>query len=146
MLRLVLPQGQSALHWAAESGSSAAAQLLLQTGIDPRPRDEEGQTAADLAASRGFEECASLIRAYPFDPAAIAGGGAGVGGAAHMRPAVTDELPPLKRGAPNTQPKFGGGEQAATSLGLVASINSGDASAAISDLAAIEAMKQQMGR
>jgi ankyrin repeat protein len=47
-------------HDAAQA--LAVARLLLEHGADPSVRDGEGRTAADLAAKRGMDEVAALLR------------------------------------------------------------------------------------
>jgi len=52
---------QTALHWAAERGSSRAVPLLLAAGADVNARDEVGKTPLHLAAKEGQETIAELL-------------------------------------------------------------------------------------
>ena len=46
-------RGRTALMIAAERGHAEVAKLLLAHGADPARREQQGKTAADLAASDG---------------------------------------------------------------------------------------------
>lgn len=58
--------GTTALHFAAARGQRAMVELLLAHGADPRRRGRkfsaEGQTPIDLAAARGHDDVARLLR------------------------------------------------------------------------------------
>lgn len=51
------------LHWAAASGRTAAADLLLSRGADPGAKDRKGATPIDVADSEGFGALADRLRA-----------------------------------------------------------------------------------
>ena len=51
----------TALMWAAGYGRSDCVRLLLDRGADPRPRDDRGKTARDIAQEQGFQETAVLL-------------------------------------------------------------------------------------
>lgn len=48
-----LPNGLTALHYAARSGHLRTVEILLEHGADVSARDEKGATALDLASARG---------------------------------------------------------------------------------------------
>ena len=52
----------TALHYAAWYGNLAAIQFLLDGAADTTLRDKNGQTAADIAAERGFQNCVIKLR------------------------------------------------------------------------------------
>lgn len=54
--------GMTALHYAAWYGNLAAIQFLLDGAADTTLRDKNGQTAADIAAERGFPNCVIKLR------------------------------------------------------------------------------------
>ncbi len=54
--------GMTALHYAAWYGNLAAIQFLLDGAADTTLRDKNGQTAADIAAERGFQNCVIKLR------------------------------------------------------------------------------------
>jgi ankyrin repeat protein len=49
------------LHWAAWRRHLSVVKLLVERGADVRVKDEDGQTARDLAWSRGQEDVADLL-------------------------------------------------------------------------------------
>ncbi|MEO8218259.1 MAG: serine hydrolase [Acidobacteriota bacterium] len=53
--------GFTALHHAAESGSAAAAQALLDAGADPSLRSASGETPSDVARRHGNTAVAQII-------------------------------------------------------------------------------------
>jgi uncharacterized protein len=55
--------GYTALHWAAHQDQLEVAQLLLRFGAKIDLRNNNGQTAADLATQRGHQRIADAIRA-----------------------------------------------------------------------------------
>lgn len=56
-------EGFTALHEAAQSGSSALVRLLLDAGADPSSRTEKGQTPALVARDAKHEDVAALLHA-----------------------------------------------------------------------------------
>jgi ankyrin repeat protein len=54
--------GYAPLHQAAASGSEAVVDLLLRAGANPALRCDQGKTAADYAAERGFATLANMLR------------------------------------------------------------------------------------
>jgi ankyrin repeat protein len=52
---------RTALHWAAERGDLAIAELLLGRGADRGLADKQGKTALDLALAGGHVEIAALM-------------------------------------------------------------------------------------
>ena len=57
--------GFTALHHAAEAGSTAAAQALLDAGADTSLRNAQGETALDVARRKGNMAVAQLIDRAP---------------------------------------------------------------------------------
>jgi ankyrin repeat protein len=55
--------GITPLHLAAASGSLELMNLLLAAGADPKAKDSEGHTPAEVAASHGFPELAAALQA-----------------------------------------------------------------------------------
>eukprot|EP01108_Squamamoeba_japonica_P005836 TRINITY_DN471_c0_g3_i2.p2 TRINITY_DN471_c0_g3~~TRINITY_DN471_c0_g3_i2.p2 ORF type:complete len:319 (+),score=174.33 TRINITY_DN471_c0_g3_i2:100-957(+) len=59
--------GDAPLHWAARAGAAAPLATLLDAGADVLARNDDGETAADIAAvsvragQSGAEQCASLL-------------------------------------------------------------------------------------
>lgn len=53
--------GWTALHHGATTGDTDIARILIEAGVDPRTRDVENRTAADVARDRGHETCADYI-------------------------------------------------------------------------------------
>ena len=54
--------GKAALHWAAERGHEACAQLLLQHGAEVDARTREGWSALFFAARMGHTHVIRLLR------------------------------------------------------------------------------------
>nr|KAF6450116.1 espin like [Molossus molossus] len=54
--------GGTPLHDAAESGQLECCRTLVSHHVDPSLRDEDGYTAADLAAYHGHQDCAQYLR------------------------------------------------------------------------------------
>ena len=51
----------TALMWAAGYGRTDCVRLLLERGADPRPQDDRGKTARDIAREQGFPDTAALL-------------------------------------------------------------------------------------
>ena len=64
------PQGWSALHFAAQSGSEEIARILLEGGANVDPRDSYGNTPLGKATfeSQGNGEMIMLLRSFGADP------------------------------------------------------------------------------
>ena len=56
-------QGYTLLHYAAQLGSLAAVQALLDRGADPAIKPQDGKTAADLAATPPVRAALAAARA-----------------------------------------------------------------------------------
>jgi ankyrin repeat protein len=58
------PQYGTPLFWlpSDEAKALAVTRLLLEHGADPAVRDGEGRTAAEVAAKRGMDAVAALLR------------------------------------------------------------------------------------
>ncbi|XP_026576686.1 LOW QUALITY PROTEIN: espin [Pseudonaja textilis] len=54
--------GGTPLHDAAENGELECCQILVVNGVDLSLRDQEGNTAADLADYNGHSQCAKYLR------------------------------------------------------------------------------------
>jgi len=54
--------GRATVHSAAGAGHVAVAELLVERGADKAAGDSGGETAAELAASRGHVELAALLQ------------------------------------------------------------------------------------
>ncbi|HEY3163880.1 MAG TPA: ankyrin repeat domain-containing protein [Candidatus Limnocylindrales bacterium] len=54
--------GWTPLHGAAQNGAAVSVERLLAAGADPRATNDDGVTAADLAAAAGHEELAARLR------------------------------------------------------------------------------------
>jgi ankyrin repeat protein len=50
------------LHSAAANGDAELVRFLLDAGADPDARQDEGKSAADVAAEKGHAEIAGLLR------------------------------------------------------------------------------------
>jgi ankyrin repeat protein len=50
------------LHGAAQNGAAVTVERLLAAGADPMATNDDGSTAADLAAAAGHEELAERLR------------------------------------------------------------------------------------
>lgn len=59
--------GDTPLTWAAEMGSEACVDLLLQTGADPNAVEHDGWTALHWAANNGHVEVARLLIEFGAD-------------------------------------------------------------------------------
>ena len=66
------PNGKSPLHDAAAEGKNEAVKFLLEKGADPMVKDEDGNTAIDIALGNLHKDTAKLMQ----DAAASKGGGA----------------------------------------------------------------------
>ncbi len=55
-------QGRTALHWAALLGHEGVVKTLLEQGAQKDLKDEEGNTALQLAQSNGLEEVVLLLK------------------------------------------------------------------------------------
>jgi uncharacterized protein len=53
--------GYTALHHAAEVGAVESARLLLEAGADPKHQNRVGETPADVALARGFNQLGALL-------------------------------------------------------------------------------------
>ncbi len=60
-LEASLPNGSTALHFAAMFNQADIVELLVAAGADAGAKDVEGQTAADHARKRGFTTLAERI-------------------------------------------------------------------------------------
>ncbi|MDD5067354.1 MAG: ankyrin repeat domain-containing protein, partial [bacterium] len=56
--------GHTALHEAAEGGFIGVLQVLLEAGANPEMKNKKGDTAADIAARKGFKECVDMISRF----------------------------------------------------------------------------------
>ncbi|WP_439587831.1 ankyrin repeat domain-containing protein [Hydrogenophaga sp.] len=62
------PQGRTALMRAAVQGDADRVRHLLEAGADPRRRDREGRSAADLAREAGHAAVLSMLEAASAAP------------------------------------------------------------------------------
>ena len=58
------PDGLTPLMAAASVGNMEIVQLFLEHGCNPLHKNHHGEMAADIAESRGFSECAVLLREH----------------------------------------------------------------------------------
>ncbi len=56
------PTGSAALHYAALLGNEPISEVLLRAGADRAVRDEDGKTAAQVAAAEGYDALAAMLR------------------------------------------------------------------------------------
>lgn len=77
-------QWRTALHAAAIAGDLRTIQLLLSSGADVNALDRSGDSPAELAASRGHEECARFLEEH--------GGRRVRGDEAQHRKAIEDQV------------------------------------------------------
>jgi ankyrin repeat protein len=52
---------RTALHEAAEAGSSTVVEMLLTHGADPASRDKDGHTPMDLAVAASHEQVIKVL-------------------------------------------------------------------------------------
>ena len=56
--------GRTPLHWAARSGQTDVAELLMAKGADVKAKDARGFTPLRTAARGGHKDMAALLRKH----------------------------------------------------------------------------------
>ncbi len=97
--------GKTALHWAAESNASAAAEVLLESGASPDVEADWGATPLDWAATLGSTEVAELLLRGRTDPLDLITA-ASLGKLGQVEQCLRDERHARRRAAPRVADGF----------------------------------------